>query len=422
MKAVKTKTGDRLFGLRINLLVKNENPFVNVIGSVLMNLKLEVSDKIPTACINIKNKTIYFGSEFIESLSDKKLRGLLMHEVMHYLLVHDFHLTLDKVAFALMNLAQDIKINHYLLKIGESLPEDGVLPDIYKDSFVIPDTNIVVEKISEKSSEDIYKELLEIVNKMDNETLKSLIEASDVVFIDGEPDGDNGKAETIIDSLANIQEGVLNEATSIVKNSIEKAAGKETLSKEIDMKLIPETILRLLGWYKTFFSKMKNKLTNRVHKIIKQKISYPKKRLYEKGIYVNKTINKGYFVNIFVDTSGSMSEEDIKECTRHIFPVCKYGTIRLRCFDTKLYDEVIIKNYKDIDKIKVKGRGGTDINKVLEECKNKAIKQKCINILYTDLYDDIDSTNTIYVDMVIVTKNHDENNVGLFKNVFNYES
>lgn len=422
MKTVKTKTGDRLFGLRINLLVKNKNAFINVIGSVLMNLKMVVSDNIPTACINIKNKTIYFGSDFIEALCDKKLRGLLIHEVMHYLLVHDYYLTLDKVAFALMNLAQDIKINHYLLKIGEELPEDGVIPDIINDRYVLHGTDIIINKISEKSSEDIYKELMKQVGKMDNELLKSLMEASDVIFIDGEPDANKNKSDIISESLVNIKDGVITEASTIVKNCIEKTAGKETLSEETDLKLIPENILRLLGWYKTFFSKMKNRLTNRVHKIIKQKISYPKKRLYEKGIYVNKTVNKGYFVNLFVDTSGSMSEDDIKECTRHILPVCKYGTIKLRCFDTKIYDEVLIKNYKDIDKIKIKGKGGTDINKVLRECKNLSQKQKCINILYSDLYDDIESANTMYVDMVIVTKTHDENNVGLFKNVFNYDA
>lgn len=420
MKENKTNPGDRLFGLRINLLTKNSNVFINVIGSLLMNFKLVVSEKIETACINIKTKTIFFGTDFMSKLTDEQLKGLIMHEVMHYMLAHDFLLTLDKYAFAIMNLAQDIKINHYLLKMKIPLPKEGVLPDVNSDTYALEGTDIVIRNISQKTSEQIYKEIMDEAKKMNNGMLESLLQNSDVIFVDDDEETDN-KGNAVSRGLDNIKSEIISEAETIVKNAIEKTASKDSLSKEIDLKLIPDNILKTLGWYKQFFNKLKNKLTNKVYRIYKQKISYPKKRLYEKGIYVNKSINKGYLVNIFVDTSGSMTESDIKECTRHIFPLCKHAIVSFRCFDTEIYDEIKIKNYNDIDKIKIKGRGGTHINKVLNMCEDIAKSHRCVNILYSDLEDDINPHKTKYIDLVITTKEHNADNVKLFKNTYNYD-
>lgn len=411
----------QLFDLRLKLMIINSNPFINVIGGILMSLNIRADEKTPTAYINISRKEIVFGVNFINKLTDRQLRGLLMHEVMHYLFVHDLSLTTDKISFLIMNIAQDIKINHYLLTIGEELPENGIIPNIKKDNIVLPMfNNLTITNISSKTSEQIYKELMNQANKMSSKSLEELLENSniDIIAIDEQESEDGDTIEKSISNIKN-RNDIAQDAENIIKNILSKQAGKELLQKEIDMKLIPENVLKLLGWYRSFLHKMKNKLSNIAYKLYRYKTPYPKKREYAYDIFVNKKANRGYVVNIFCDTSGSMSEQDIQNVTKHITAICKYADIYFYCFDTEIYEPIKIKKQRDIEKIKIKGRGGTDINKVLKLSKIETTKHRVINILYSDLYDSIESKETNSVDMVIVTKSYDKDNAKLFRNVIN---
>ena len=71
----------RLLISRTRLLVKN-----GFFGLLLMNVEFALDEEMPTAATD--GDKIYFSPDFLESLDDKQLDFVLMHEVMHMALSH----------------------------------------------------------------------------------------------------------------------------------------------------------------------------------------------------------------------------------------------------------------------------------------------------------------------------------------------
>ena len=62
-----------------------EHPFI---GSVALNMPMELSDSIPTAATN--GKRVLYNPDFIEPLTDEELKFLVAHECMHPMLEHNY--------------------------------------------------------------------------------------------------------------------------------------------------------------------------------------------------------------------------------------------------------------------------------------------------------------------------------------------
>ena len=62
-----------------------EHPFI---GSVALNMPMELSDSIPTAATN--GKRVLYNPDFIEPLTDEELEFLVAHECMHPMLEHNY--------------------------------------------------------------------------------------------------------------------------------------------------------------------------------------------------------------------------------------------------------------------------------------------------------------------------------------------
>lgn len=76
--------------------------------------------KIPTLALTIYNSrlVLFFNPEFISTLSNEEITGLLIHEMMHVVLNHD-HRAFPEGKIYLQNLAQDMVINSYLIENGK---------------------------------------------------------------------------------------------------------------------------------------------------------------------------------------------------------------------------------------------------------------------------------------------------------------
>jgi predicted metal-dependent peptidase len=98
-----------------------EQPFY---GVCLLNLELVESVAFDTAATD--GKRLFYNPAYIAGLSDRKLRGLLAHEVCHCILAHFARMAGRDLE--LWNVATDHAINLDLLAAGFELP-DGALAD-----------------------------------------------------------------------------------------------------------------------------------------------------------------------------------------------------------------------------------------------------------------------------------------------------
>ena len=88
-----------------------EHPFI---GSVALNMPMELSDAVPTAATN--GKRVLFNPGFIEPLTDEQLKFLVAHECMHPMLEHNFRRgERDPIKW---NKAADFVINQLLTDEG----------------------------------------------------------------------------------------------------------------------------------------------------------------------------------------------------------------------------------------------------------------------------------------------------------------
>lgn len=124
LKPVATANGKlklRLAKARTSLIL--EHPFV---GSVALNMPMELSEEIPTAATN--GKRVLFNPEFIDGLTDDELKFLVAHECFHPMMEHNYRRnSRDPRKW---NQAGDYVINKLLSDEGiGKMPSVGLLSD-----------------------------------------------------------------------------------------------------------------------------------------------------------------------------------------------------------------------------------------------------------------------------------------------------
>lgn len=103
---------------------------------------------------------------------------------------------------------------------------------------------------------------------------------------------------------------------------------------------------------------------------------------------------------VMLDVSGSIDENMLKEFLRQLKPILKDSTLKVGCFDHRVFDFKEIKNNKDIDNFHVPGGGGTNIDRAVRAFSKKKEVNK---IVFTDGYswdmpkDDLKNMNVIWL-------------------------
>jgi predicted metal-dependent peptidase len=93
-------------------------------------------------------------------------------------------------------------------------------------------------------------------------------------------------------------------------------------------------------------------------------------------------------IAVAVDTSGSMSKEDLVDGVSEIAGICKaYGSIELTILscDADVHTDCVIRDINDIENIQLKGGGGTDFRPVFTWLKENKPNLKCL-VFFTDGY------------------------------------
>jgi len=327
-------------------------------------------DSIGTMGVNIKGQ-VTFNESFIQSLNDEELCGVMCHEILHLAYQH-----LARMEYRdplIWNIAGDLKINNEIIFNGNStffkLPKMALIP--YGNCITIGKAKI--NNIDLKSSEEIYKEIIE---KNEKDDLKDL---SMDTFIKT----DNISSDDFKESINSWQEKV-SIANEVCKDKGDIPAGLLREMKDIDT---PK-----LSWHQIIKQRLKLIATNKSWK-------KPSKRMLP-WYFAGRNKVKGLTCAICIDTSGSMSDDELKQILTETWGLSQqFKAIKfyIMCCDTNLTEPFIVdtRTKRKLLSIKLKGGGGTDFNPVFKWIEKNNIILDCL-IYFTDLYGNFPNKKPMY--------------------------
>lgn len=324
---------------------------VALIASLLVTTPIKfVEDESITAFTN--GKEITFGIEFYKNLTMDDKIFLMAHELWHIALLHCIRgKTLNPKHW---NHACDITVNNLLLEKNSGFKIKKLKP-IYNKNY------------NRLTTEEIYKILVKEDNspKPNENNLLGDIQQSIT-------DSNNGNAP-----LTDYEE---QELINKVKNFSKSDSKLQEQLNNIIEKITKQKVCwkKLLTKYMTELSTQSRSFKKINRRFIGSPFILPSK--------VGN--NKLTHVNFYVDTSGSISDKEIKVFNSEIFNIKNLfnpKTLSVICFDTQIRSEKVIKDTDNPKYFDVYGRGGTCLKPVFEHIKQQS---PAVSVIFTDLYVD----------------------------------
>jgi predicted metal-dependent peptidase len=351
-------------------------------GLFLIGLNKEISNAVGTACVakdGINTKLIV-SPTFWETISDKCKVAVLKHELLHIAFKHlqMFDLYSNK---ELLNVAADLEINQYI----DSEYKDDTWEGLEIDGKMFKDLNLPLKAGTRKYYELLNKEL----EQNPNSDLAKFLDAMK---------GANGDGET--------REITLEDGTKVqVKGSHEfwkqfegmDEAEKKLMEKQIEYQLkdVAEQIQKQRGHIPGELKELIDSLYVSEEPVLDWRAYLRRFNGMASKVYTKKTRrkpNKRFYGNpalkikqkkntlVAIDTSGSVSKDDLKEFLSEIHHIYKTGTqvTVVEC------DASIGRVYEYKGKIQeaqeVTGRGGTSYDPVLNYLQEN--RDKYQNLIY----------------------------------------
>ena len=313
-------------------------------GLFLIGLNKKYRKDIPTAGVSKNNigVELSINPDFVNTLPDKHIMGLMKHEVLH---VAFGHLTIrdlfpDKKLF---NIAADLEINQYIKP--ENLPEGGLTFDSFPD-IQFPTragTREYYDILSQKRDEGSSETLENVLNQMNGESMYD--------HQTWEEFEDMSEAEKkLIEKQVNHQ----------IKESAENVMKKQgTMPGELS-----EIISKLFNLEPAKFD-WKGYLRRFVGN---STISYTKKlrRKFNKRYSGNPGLKIKFKNHILVgiDTSGSVNTKELEEFRNELVHMHKTGhKITVAQCDTSLNS---VRDFNPKQDWEIHGRGGTSFQPVVD--------------------------------------------------------
>ena len=343
-------------------------------GFFLIMLNKLWSKKLPTAGVSKHNINfqLAINPEFWESLSEDHKLGLLKHELLHIAFNHltTFSMFSDK---KLANIAMDMEINQYIAK--DWLPEGGIDVDTYAPELDLD---------RRAGSRYYYNKLKQFQEDKDQngtcgcgnmDGLLEDIENGDIP--------DHSTWEEFQDMPEAEKKLVEKQLQKILSDAKEQTIKKQgTVPGEIEGVIIIEEIVKAKFDWRGFVRRFTGVSTRVFTKKIRRKEN---KRFSENpGLKVKMRQH----MLLGIDTSGSVSNNELKEFMNEIHHIYKCGVeITIVQCDTEIKS---IEEYKGKFDMTVKGRGGTYFDPVIEYFNANQSK-------YTSLVYFTDGESTAYV-------------------------
>lgn len=331
-------------------------------GLFLIGLNKKLSNNILTACVckeNI-NLSLMINPDFWEKQDDNTKVGILKHELLH-IVFH--HLTIwDKFKNKeLLNIAADLEVNQYIEDVWKGKTWNGLC--INKEPFK-------ELKLPKKAGIRVYYDLL-------------------MQEIKNNPSGDIANMVCVLSDAAG------HEMWKEFENMSE--ADKKLIGKQVDHQLqeVAKQIKRGRGTVPSELEQYINGLSEVEEPVIDWRAYLRRFNGMAVKIFTKKTrrkLNKRFVGNpalkikqrkntlVAIDTSGSVSNQDLVDFFNEIHHIYKTGTE----IDIIECDAAIQRVYqykgKNEELIKVKGRGGTEFEPVIQYLNQH--KDKYQNMIY----------------------------------------
>ena len=333
---------------------------------LIMLNKLWDNKRVPTAGVskNGINYQLAINSNFWESLSENHRLGLLKHELLHIAFGHltmFFKFTNKKLA----NVAMDMEINQYI--DDQYLPEGGINIDDYTDIHLD-------RKAGARYYYDKLKQLQDEKDKNDTcgdsnmDKLLEDIENGDI------PDHSTwADFEDLPEAEQKLIEKQLQKILSDAKEQTIKKRGN--VPGEIEGVIIIEEIVSPKFDWRGFI----RRFTGISTKVFTKKIRRKENKRFDANPGLKVKMRQHMLLAI--DTSGSVSDSELKEFMSEIFHIYKCGVdITVVQCDTSIRS---IEPYKGKFEMVVQGRGGTEFDPVLEYFNENSNKYTSL-VYFTD--------------------------------------
>ncbi|HRZ18701.1 MAG TPA: VWA-like domain-containing protein [Methanofastidiosum sp.] len=349
-----------------------------------------------------------YNPEFIKTLSDDEMIGVLCHEVMHLAYKHPDRGKGRGIQIGPMNLwniAIDIVVNYIVLKNGLALPKCGLIPDL-EDNGSIDIGGCEITDIENQSAEEIYETLKQHFKDMAKKN-----------------SGSNGKGKEQKDQNKgqgqgkgtgkNDGQGLGFDEHDFKEKEGEEKEGlgdkdSENLPKERDWDSIiqiahnvakqrgklPSGMGREFQVYNRNTINWRAILAKEISKMIPKEFTWsrPSKKLLPYDIYYPSTTGEKVLVLISIDTSGSITDKELSAFVSEIVSLARSFDgvdVRVITHDAAVHDDLMVKNgnVQKIKEIKIHGGGGTSHVPLYDHIeKNKYNKQHSLLISMTDGY------------------------------------
>ena len=332
----------------------------------LSGIVRKVTDEVPTAAVGLNETkvTLYVNENFfLKELSTFSSRvAVIKHETLHLLFKHLFRLDLKKYDSKLFNISADLVVNQFIGKW--KLPENAVTLSSFPE----------LELAKDESVEWYYKKILDLKKKVD----KNKSEKSD-------NKNNNNSNNSFPNQSAKALEEILSSGTHSDHSKwgfSEDSLKSEHAETELD-RLIVQTKERLSSdQYNLLPIEIKNLINliiekrnpkinwKRALKIFssssrRTKVKFTTKRISKRyGTRPGLKIQRNQKIAVAIDTSGSISEDELVIFFNEIHSMWRYGAeIEVIECDSKVRETY---NYNGNFPKFINGRGWTDFNPVFE--------------------------------------------------------
>lgn len=318
-------------------------PFYSAVYSVI---EKKTSYDIEIAAVD--HKTFYYNPDNICKLPYKEIMFTVVHEICHIALKHVTRI--EDRDIKIFNIAADLYVNRL---IQDELFNKDVSDYIRYPDWVLGDYNILGRRIdiNKESVESIYEELI-------NSGYKPKNFKYDLMKLD-----------------KTLSKDELNQETDDIQNMIKI---KHELSNSSNLNNNESSLERLIKQFSKSKIDFRKVLKRHLTDLSQNDISYkcPDKRLYySKGIYPSKDLDANSIktAKVYIDTSGSISDEDLKYAYGHICNLMKQfkTNIDLYFWDSNIYSAGIINDVADLNRVKSKGYGYTEPSCIFESLNYK---------------------------------------------------
>jgi predicted metal-dependent peptidase len=316
-------------------------------GLFLISLNKELRCNIETACVtpdklNIK---LCINPEFWLSLDEKTKLAILKHELLHIVFFHldNFERFPNK---RLYNIAADLEINQYIELEYKGEKWDGLEYDqnIFKDLNLLP----------KQGTKYYYEAIQNEIDKNPNGDLANFINGIEKDWHDlwKAMEGMNEAEKKLIQKQIDHQ---LTEIASEMKKKNRGLIPSELESYINGLFEITEPVIDWKSYLRRFAS-------------ISPKVFTKKTRYKPNKRFLNNPalkIKQHKHTLVAIDTSGSVSDEEVLEFFNEIHHMYKTGT-QVTIIECDAIIQRIYEYNGKLENISVKGRGGTDFEPVFK--------------------------------------------------------